>query len=132
MRRSYSIAATAVLALALSACGNGDDGGDAAAAGGDPTTSIEILGTDSLDFDRTAFTVPVGEEVTVELTSEPAVEHDFVLEDVDGQDVEVVHADPGETETGTFTLDDTGTYTFFCSVPGHRQAGMEGTVAVVD
>lgn len=132
MRRVHSIAATAVLALALSACGNGDDGGDAAAAGGDPTTSIEILGTDGLDFDETAFTVPVGEEVTVELTSEPAVEHDFVIEDVDGQDVEVVHADPGETETGTFTLDDTGTYTFYCSIPGHRQGGMEGTLAVVD
>ena len=132
MLRASSIAAAAFAALLLTACGNGDDDGDAAAAGGDPTTSIELLGTDALDFDTTAFTVPAGEDVTVELTSEEAVEHDFLIEDVDGQDVEVVHADPGETATGTFALDETGTYTFYCGIPGHREGGMEGTLAVVD
>jgi uncharacterized cupredoxin-like copper-binding protein len=76
--------------------------------------------------------VPAGQEVTVELTSEAGVEHDFVVEDVDGADLDVVHADPGETATGTFTIDDAGSYTFFCSVPGHREAGMEGSLEVVD
>jgi uncharacterized cupredoxin-like copper-binding protein len=128
MRRTSLITASVALAaLTLSAC-NGDNGDDA----GEATTNIEVLGTDSLDFEPTSFTVPAGQEVTVELTSEAGVEHDFVIEDVDGGDLDVVHADPGETATGTFTIDDAGSYDFFCSVPGHRQAGMEGTLEVVD
>jgi uncharacterized cupredoxin-like copper-binding protein len=128
LRRSSLVVTAAVTIIALSACGGDAD----SAGGGDATTSIEIVGTDTLTFEPTGFTVPAGEEVTVELTSEAAVEHDFVIEDVDGQDLDVAHADPGETETGTFTIDDAGTYQFFCSVPGHREAGMEGTLDVVE
>jgi uncharacterized cupredoxin-like copper-binding protein len=116
-----------LLALGLAGC-NGDDGDGG--AGGDASTSLEVTGTDSLDFEPDAFTVPAGEEVTVSLTS-GGVEHDFVIEDGNG-DIEVVHADAGETATGSFTLDDAGTYTVFCAVPGHREAGMEATLEVVD
>jgi plastocyanin len=35
----------------------------------------------------------------------------------------------GGTKTVTLNLS-AGTYTFFCSVPGHRQAGMQGTLTV--
>lgn len=126
LRTSATMAGMALAALALSAC-NGDDPAEDAEA----TTNIEVLGTDSLAFEPDHFTVPAGEQVTVELTSEAGVEHDFVIEDVDGQDLDVVHADPGETETGTFTIDDAGTYEFYCAVPGHREAGMDGTLEVV-
>jgi nitrite reductase (NO-forming) len=68
---------------------------------------------------------------TVTLTS-GGVEHDLVTEDLDGQDVEVVDAAANETETGTFTADQSGTYTVFCSIPGHREAGMEATLEVVE
>ncbi len=124
-RTSLITASLALAALTLGAC-NGDD------APADATTNIEVLGTDSLDFEPDQFTVPAGQQVTVELTSEAGVEHDFLVEDVDGADLDVVHADPGETATGTFTIDDAGSYTFFCSIPGHREAGMEGSLEVVE
>jgi uncharacterized cupredoxin-like copper-binding protein len=127
MRLKLFPAVLAVTALGLAGCGGGDGDG----ASGDATTSIEVMGEDSLEFNPDAFTVPAGEEVTVELTS-GGVEHDFVIEGLGGEDVEVVHADAGQTETGTFTADEAGTYTVYCSVPGHREAGMEATLEVVD
>ena len=124
MRPTLFTAVLAATALGLAGCGGDDGGGEAA-------TDIEVMGEDSLEFDPDAFTVPAGQEVTVTLTS-GGVEHDFVIEDLDGEDVEVVHADANQTETGTFTVDSPGTYTVYCAIPGHREAGMEAELEVVD
>lgn len=37
---------------------------------------------------------------------------------------------PGRTSTVTVTLTRKGAYTYYCPVPGHRQAGMKGTLTV--
>ncbi len=42
----------------------------------------------------------------------------------------IVSANAGQTRTGVFRLDKPGIYTFYCSVPGHRAAGMVGTIIV--
>lgn len=126
-------------------------------------TLLEVQGTEDFTFVPEEFTVPAGEEVTVDLTVDEAIEHDFNIEgaaDVgrasgitatdiggeepdDGQDgddghsqtpesdLHVVHVDPGETGTGTFTIEEPDTYTVYCGVPGHREAGMEATLEVV-
>lgn len=133
MRASLSRIRQAAVGLALAAivtaCGGGGadagdaDGGDVGATGGE---TLEVIGTDGLAFEPDRVTVAAG-EVTVELTSEPAAPHTFNIEELD--DVEVVMAAGGETATGTIELEP-GTYTFYCSIPGHRQAGMEGTLTV--
>jgi nitrite reductase (NO-forming) len=33
-------------------------------------------------------------------------------------------------QTKTFTISKPGTYTFYCSIPGHRAAGMLGRIVV--
>jgi len=42
-----------------------------------------------------------------------------------------VGASAGTTHTGGLTLKRPGRYTFYCEEPGHRAAGMEGTITVV-
>lgn len=118
----------AVLVLAIAAFGLTSCGGDTADTT-EATTQITVTGTDALAFEPDAFTVPAGEQITVELTSEPGVEHDFVIEELG--DEHVASADAGETGTGTFTIDDPGSYTVYCAVPGHREAGMEASLTAV-
>lgn len=79
----------------------------------------------SFSFEPDALTVTAGEPVNVALTSEDIL-HDFVVED------EGFHlsAEAGETSTGALTIDEPGTYTVYCSVAGHREAGMEATLEV--
>jgi uncharacterized cupredoxin-like copper-binding protein len=142
IRARTSAAVIAVCALVLGGCG-----GDAET---DPTTELTVDGTNELRFEPDEFTIPVGEEVTVELTSD-GVEHDFVIEgvgdfaevgggdeeeqdveDLPEDDVEVTHADTGSTATGTVTVNEAGTYEVYCNIPGHREAGMVATLTVVD
>lgn len=124
----FRLAAVALaVGAVLAACAGGGSGGqdgdaDGAATGGD---RLEVVGTDGRAFEPERATVAAG-DVTIELTSEPAVPHTFNIEELD--DVQVVMADGGETATGTIGLEP-GTYTFCRSIPGHRQAGMEGTLA---
>lgn len=123
-RTLLTIALSAVL---LAACGGGaettpDDG---AAPNGD--TTLEVTGTDGLAFDPEQLSAPAG-PVTFELTSEATVRHTLAIEGVNSNEP-IVEAEAGQTSSGTVTLAP-GTYTFFCDVPGHRQAGMEGTLEV--
>jgi uncharacterized cupredoxin-like copper-binding protein len=114
-------------ALLLGACGGGgDEGGDGGGGGetgGDGgATTFSITGTE-FKFDPSTLTVPADEEITVELVNGGTIEHDFTLDEAN-----VLIAVPA-TETGSASFSiAAGTYTFYCSVPGHREAGMEGTL----
>ena len=66
-------------------------------------------------------------ELAVELVNDGALLHNVTIEELD--DLLVVQAGGGESATGSVTLEP-GTYTYYCSVPGHREAGMEGTLTV--
>jgi plastocyanin len=66
--------------------------------------------------------------VTITMTNMSPLEHNVTIE----QSGKVLGATPtfkGGSKTLTLDLKP-GKYTFFCSVPGHRQAGMEGTLTV--
>lgn len=122
-RALVTIALSAVL---LAACGGGTEtaSDDGAGASGE---SVEVTGTDGLAFEPTQLSAPAG-SVAFELTSEATVRHTLAIEGVSSGDP-IVEAEAGQTSSGTVTLEP-GTYTFFCDVPGHREAGMEGTLDI--
>lgn len=120
----FRTASVVLAAFALTACGGGaGDGSSGAVDTGDGAVQIEAS---DLAFDPEQIAVSSG-EVQVDLTNVGAVEHDIVIEETG--DTMVVHAEPGETATGSIDLE-ADTYIFYCSVPGHREAGMEGTIEV--
>jgi plastocyanin len=77
----------------------------------------------SLKFDQTQLAAKAG-SVTLVYTNPSSVPHGVALETTSGAVVT-----GGKTSTVTVTLAP-GTYTFYCPVPGHRQAGMQGTLTV--
>jgi plastocyanin len=109
----------------LASCGSDDNTSTSTATGASGST-FKVTGTDDLKFDPDTGTVPAG-DVTITLHAEKAVNHDVVIEQLGTQPV--VAAGAGQTKSGKVKLA-AGTYTFYCNVPGHRQAGMEGTLTV--
>ena len=153
MRRSLILSALS-LVLVLSACGDTDS---PETAGNPTTTSDRGTGHDdmmdgggsteptdhgetspvvegarrvavsatSFGYDPDEITVTAGEDVAIVLTSDDLL-HDFTIEDLDVH----VAADRDETAEGGLRADEPGRYTYYCTVEGHRDEGMEGTLIV--
>ncbi|MBF8290638.1 MAG: actP, partial [Chloroflexi bacterium] len=79
-------------------------------------------------FQPADVTVRAGEWVLVEFTNDDQVVHDWMVEGVPNVDTP---ARPGQTSRLRFVLDTPGTYMVMCSIPGHAEAGMVGTLTVV-
>lgn len=80
-----------------------------------------------LAYDKPSISSKAG-KVTIDFTNPSALEHDVAIEG-DGKEIagsELI----AESKTSVSTELAAGTYTFFCTVPGHREAGMEGELTV--
>jgi uncharacterized cupredoxin-like copper-binding protein len=117
-----------VSALAV-ACIPAQPTGPAAAKPTSSVQAVEVKATDSLKFDPATLTVKKGSPVRVTLTNGTVLEHDWVVDSLEGKKVDI-HTDPKTNGTADFTPTAAGTYQFYCSIPGHREAGMTGTLTV--
>ena len=97
--------------------GGGEDAGDVATSDQFTVESHDIF------FTPTELEVPSDTEVTILLPNLGAAPHNF---SIDALDISVDIA-PGETKEVTFTAPE-GEYEYYCNVPGHREAGMVGTL----
>lgn len=89
---------------------------------------------DDIYFEPNVITIPADEAVTIVLTNEGQIMHNFSVTDhgnagIDNLNI-VENVEPGETRT--LTIDAAAAdYYFFCDQPGHEQAGMRGYLKVV-
>ncbi|MFO8075644.1 MAG: cupredoxin domain-containing protein [Actinomycetota bacterium] len=90
-----------------------------------PDDAIEFVAIDNF-YTEEPDTVPAG-EVTFAIINEGLVVHNVVIEEL-GDEL-IVEADGGEVDVGEVTLEAGETYTYYCSIPGHRET-MEGTFEV--
>jgi plastocyanin len=82
-----------------------------------------------LKFTSTSLTAKSG-NVTFKFANASPVAHNLTIEQgTSGPTVGATPTFQGGTKTLTVDLKP-GTYTFFCTVPGHRAAGMQGTITV--
>ncbi len=93
------------------------------------STSLKLAAdpNNALAFDTKTLNAKAG-KITITMANASQLEHNVTI----AQGSTVIGATPtfaGGTRTLTVTLKP-GKYTFYCSVPGHRQAGMEGTLTV--
>jgi plastocyanin len=134
-------------ALGLAACGGGGSGNtttaeettaeettseEAEAEGGTAGTgsevAIEANPEGQLAFEQKEVTAKAGKD-TIDFTNQSSVPHDVKIENSAGEEIGGTEIVSEGSSSAVVNLKP-GTYTFFCSIPGHREAGMEGTLVV--
>jgi uncharacterized cupredoxin-like copper-binding protein len=116
-------------------------------------TSTEVQALDvvasGMRFEPSSLEVMAGQPVRLTLTNNDALEHDFSIKEFPvegsvqsdghaGHDISNeaeradLHVGAATNASGTieFTPSKPGTYEFYCAVPGHKEAGMVGSLVV--
>ncbi len=94
-----------------------------------PGTSLQLTADPGgkLQFDKQSLEAPAG-PVTIAMANPSPLSHNVVIE---GNGVEQEGVTVGTTGTSTVSANlRPGTYSYYCSVLGHHEGGMEGTLTV--
>jgi uncharacterized cupredoxin-like copper-binding protein len=110
---------------------------------GEPRAVLELAMRD-LAFDKQTLESTAGDVVELRLTNRGTLTHDFTIDRIpadvqpvrvdgrfgDGHSAVHVALDGGKSAAIRLRANAPGEYTYYCSVSGHRQAGMEGKLVV--
>ena len=154
VRRSWLMAGLMALLLLAGAACSDDDANEAATPDTvSPTASTRLaVEIKDLSFSPDEITVRAGETVEFTFQNSGNMLHDFTIDDIEadvidrmggdaphtGMDQGGQSADPalhmamdaGEDGMMTVRFTNPGTYIFYCTVDGHREAGMQGMLNV--
>jgi plastocyanin len=151
MKKLAAFLALALASVALIACGGDDDdngttttatsGGatngaatGGAAAGGGQAAAGETIPLEADPDGQLAYTTDTlsakAGNITIAFDNPASITHDVSVEDSGGNDLGT--SDLIAQDTTTLVLENVrpGSYTFYCTVPGHEDAGMKGTLTV--
>lgn len=150
MRLLKTVILVAVFALALAACGGGEETSSEAPSSDGPTLTVlqnDIYYGETPDNESNppTWTVPAGASVTVEMENAGALEHNWAIVkagetvpnpyvDEESRDIILYDTglvDPGSSATATFTAPEAGEYTVICTVAAHYPS-MQGRLIVTD
>jgi uncharacterized cupredoxin-like copper-binding protein len=116
--------AIAFAALVAGACGGGGSG-DGTAEGPAAPADIRVVAKE-YRFEPADLTIDAGKPVVVEVENIGSIPHDLTVRK-GGFKLTVAR---NKTGRKTLTVDKPGTYEIYCSLPGHKSAGMHGELTV--
>jgi plastocyanin len=134
------VGALAVVGLAACGSSSNDNSTTSAAAapattaaaggGGGAASTVDIStpGGSTLAYEQKSVSAKAG-SVTINFDNKEALQHDVAVADSSGKVLGQTDLVSSSTANATVDLQP-GTYTFYCTVPGHKEAGMEGTLTV--
>ncbi len=93
------------------------------------TSNVINIDASEFSFSQSSIKVKKGERVVIRFTNKGKAPHDFVIDELG---VKSSLLSSGKSEDVEFIPQKTGKFKFYCSVPGHREAGMEGIIEIVD
>lgn len=140
--RSISIILVALASLLAAGCSGNGAADDKAPA---DAQRLEITVGDALLFEPVSLSVQAGRPVLLTIKSVGATDHDFTVVGMPARGVKneikgghghgapgaiVGHPNTKGEVTIRFTPTQSGVYEFYCSVTGHKEAGMLGTITV--
>ncbi|MGH2349426.1 MAG: cupredoxin domain-containing protein [bacterium] len=122
---------TLLLALSLVAAACGRGGGPGTPQASAPQSGVVEVALEGTEFlwRPNSVTVQRGRPVRFRIVNKGAIAHTFVSDPAGIR--ETREFAPGEQLTVEWTAPNSpGTFEFWCGVPGHREAGMTGTLTV--
>ena len=136
---SLLLAATLLLASACGGTSHTPTGTPVA-----PTNGSLTIRASEWKFEPANVVLSKGAPVTIQFQNGGSTLHDMRIDGLHASDVTsksngglsaghgelFVGSDKGKSGTLTFTPAETGTFTFYCTLPRHRQLGMKGTITV--
>lgn len=98
------------------------------ASAGTSKVTLQADPSGGLMFNQTSLTASAG-TVTIDFENQSSLPHNVTVADSTGKVLGSTPTFSGGSRTLTLKLAK-GTYTYYCSVPGHRAAGMQGTLKI--
>lgn len=125
-------AALSALMLLASACSGGEGGGGGGGEGdvAAPAGSAFAVALTEFALSPDVIQAPAGQPLSFDVSNDGSAPHTFAVDT--GNGVEVTRElQPGEAQTLQVPALDVGEYRIYCSVTGHSDLGMTGTLMVM-